>query len=224
MLEKPFFPNSCCKMDSVRKQAIYWHWVCINTVMIFMLSVTANCKVRCQFKQRYYLVLFCWQVFISSLSLTELEGCFEKKVWNVFWWVTNTAGLAGCFKLCLHSLTSKGNCYIWKNMDSWHRTFLLKLALEILSVRSVVSEAKLKITVTLLQVWQLCRWASCLEAKSSVQSLICLFTKGTSLIFFSLSQECESLNPTFFLCSQTLSISPGKPFQVKAPPLRPYDL
>lgn len=44
-----------------------------------MLSITANCKVRCQLKQRYYLVLFCQQVFISSLDLLELEGFLRKK-------------------------------------------------------------------------------------------------------------------------------------------------
>jgi len=33
-------------MDPIRKQAIYWHGVCINTVMIFMLSIFSICKLQ----------------------------------------------------------------------------------------------------------------------------------------------------------------------------------
>lgn len=92
---------------------------------------------------------------------------------------------------------------------AWDLAFLLKLALEILCDWSVPSKAKLKIIVTPLQVWQICRSSSPLEEKWSAQSPICLFIKDTGLIFLNNSQECESLKLTFFLCSQTLSFSPG---------------
>lgn len=81
---KPAFTSSCHKMNLIRKQVIYWHWVCINTVMIFILLITANCKVWCQFKQSCYFVLLCQEVFISSLGLTELENSLDKKVWSMY--------------------------------------------------------------------------------------------------------------------------------------------
>lgn len=85
MLGKPAFPASCCKMNLIRKQVIYWHWVCIHTVMIFILPITANCKVCCQFKQSCYFVLLGQEVFISSLGLTELESFFEEnKAWSMY--------------------------------------------------------------------------------------------------------------------------------------------
>lgn len=167
MLGKPASPSSCREMNLIRKQVIYWHWVCINTVMIFILPTTANCKVWCQFKQSCYFVLLCQEDFISSLGLTELESFFEKEVWSMYevWkvWRQKYAFIVWPAK------TIAASARIWA-CDMGHFCWSRHSRF---CHWSVPSEAKLKIIVTPLQVWQICISSSPLEEeiKCSVSNM-----------------------------------------------------